>query len=166
MSVSGVNGLDDLRLMGEWFAIGWSRDVAPGKIVARRAMGRDLVLWRSSGEDGGLQCWLDLCIHRGAKLSLGVIQQNSCGEDNGECLVCPYHGWQYAASGQCVGIPAQPGLKPPLKARAQSFQVRERYGAIWVCFGEPGGDLPEFGILEDAEFRVMLAGPYRFRALG
>ena len=154
------DNLDDPRLLAEWFAIGWSREVAPGAIVSRQALGRDLVLWRSS--QGELHCWLDLCIHRGAKLSLGILQNHG----SGECLVCPYHGWRYGQSGQCVAIPAHPGMTPPAKAKAQTFAVRERYGVIWICFGEAPGDLPEFPIGEDAEFRILLAGPYRFRALG
>jgi len=154
------NSLNDSRLLGEWFAVAWSHEVASGKTLARRILGRDLVLWRSA--DNGLHCWLDLCIHRGAKLSLGVIQQSP----GGDCLVCPYHGWKYAESGQCVAIPAHPGLTPPAKARAHVFQVRERYGVIWVCCGQPAGDLPEFPVAEEAGFRVLLAGPYRFKALG
>ena len=166
------DSLRDPRLMTEWFAVGWSREVAPGAMLARQILGRDLVLWRESARDsdGELHCWLDLCIHRGAKLSLGTISGASgvsgAGKGNGDCVVCPYHGWRYGASGQCVGIPAHPGLTPPAKARARVFHVRERYGVIWVCFGEPGGDLPEFALAEDAEARVLLAGPYRFRALG
>jgi phenylpropionate dioxygenase-like ring-hydroxylating dioxygenase large terminal subunit len=127
---------------------------------ARQALGRDLLLWRSS--EGELHCWLDLCIHRGAKLSLGILQNHGASE----CVVCPYHGWRYGASGHCVAIPAHPGLTPPAKARAQTFAVQERYGAIWVCFGEPAMNLPEFPIANQADFRVLLAGPYRFRALG
>lgn len=154
--------LRDPRLLSEWLAVGWSREVAAGCTLPRRVLGRDLVLWRAS--DGELHCWLDLCIHRGAKLSLGVIQ--TTGLDRGDCLVCPYHGWKYAASGQCIAIPAHPGLTPPAKARAQTFQVRERFGVIWVCLGEPAAGVPSFPIAGDADFRVLLAGPYRFRALG
>ena len=154
------NSLDDPRLLSEWLAVGWSHEVAIGATLARRIMGRDVVLWRSVG--GALHCWLDLCVHRGAKLSLGAIQSHS-GQ---QCLVCPYHGWKYAESGQCVSIPAHPGLTPPAKARAQTFAVRERYGVIWVCFGSPPVDVPDFPIAEDEGFRVLLAGPYRFRALG
>jgi phenylpropionate dioxygenase-like ring-hydroxylating dioxygenase large terminal subunit len=160
--------LDDPLLLSQWMAVGWSREVLPGALMARRLMGRDLVLWRESEREDSLHCWLDLCIHRGAKLSLGVIQ-NCTGDDrskSGDCLVCPYHGWRYATSGQCVEIPAHPGLTPPTKARAQTFAVRERYGVIWVCFGEPAGELPEFELAEEDGFRVLLAGPYRFRALG
>ena len=154
------NSLDDPRLLSEWLAVGWSREVAIGATLARRIMGRDVVLWRTNEES--LHCWLDLCVHRGAKLSLGVIQSHG----GKECLVCPYHGWKYAESGQCVSIPAHPGLTPPVKARAQAFTVRERYGVIWVCFGESASALPDFSIAEDEAFRVLLAGPYRFRALG
>jgi phenylpropionate dioxygenase-like ring-hydroxylating dioxygenase large terminal subunit len=167
MSEQGNRGLDDSRLLPEWFAVGWSREVEAGGLLARRMLGRDLVLWRSSDPGGGLHCWLDLCVHRGAKLSLGIIQKQSSGKDEaGDCLVCPYHGWKYAASGSALRFLRILGLTPPAKARAQVFQVRERYGVIWVCFGADAGELPKFPIAEDAGFRVMLAGPYRFRALG
>ena len=162
-SCCGTGGLDDPRLTAEWFAIAWSHEIAPPALIARRLMGRDVVLWRAS--DGSLHCWLDLCIHRGAKLSLGVIQSHT-GRDGGDCVVCPYHGWSYAASGQCVAIPAQPGLTPPAKARAQRFLVRERYGVVWTCFGTGSEAVPDFPVAEEAGVRVMLAGPYRFRALG
>jgi phenylpropionate dioxygenase-like ring-hydroxylating dioxygenase large terminal subunit len=158
--------LSDPLLLDEWFAVAWSHEIAPGALLARRSLARDLVLWRSPASAAGpaqLHCWLDLCIHRGAKLSLGTIQTSS---PTTACLVCPYHGWKYAESGQCIAIPAHPDLTPPAKARAHTFAVRERYGVAWVCFGEPAADLPNFGIAEDPLFRVLLAGPYRFRALG
>jgi phenylpropionate dioxygenase-like ring-hydroxylating dioxygenase large terminal subunit len=148
-------GLDDPRLLGEWFAVAWSREVLPGLLVARRLMGRDVVLWRSAQE---IHCWRDLCIHRGAQLSLGKL----CGDR----LVCPYHAWEYDHSGQCVHIPSQPGQPPPVKARAQTYYARERYGMVWVCVGEPMGDLPQFSLAEESASRVMLAGPYFFRAQG
>jgi phenylpropionate dioxygenase-like ring-hydroxylating dioxygenase large terminal subunit len=169
-------GLADPLLLAEWFAVGWSREVVAGGVLARRLLGRDVVLWRAG--DGELHCWLDLCVHRGAKLSLGVVRSSissprmterkatASTHDSKSCLVCPYHGWSYAGSGQCVAIPAHPELTPPAKARAQVFQVRERYGVIWVCFGLETKDLPEFPVAEEAGFRVLLAGPYRFRALG
>lgn len=175
-AVVSRGALDDPRLMAEWLAVGWSREVAAESTLARRVMGRDVVLWRAA--DGELHCWLDLCIHRGAKLSLGVVRNSrfpsgmterkatASANEAGDCLVCPYHGWRYAGSGQCVEIPAHPGLTPPAKARARVFEVRERFGAIWVCLGDAAGDMPEFPVAEEAGFRVLLAGPYRFRALG
>src|ERR1700761_7915433 len=162
--VLSTDSLKDPLLLREWFAVAWSREIAAGATLARRVLGRDVVLWREA--DSTLHCWLDLCVHRGAKLSLGVVRE--CG--GAACLVCPYHGWSYAGSGQCVAIPAHPALTPPAKARAETFAVRERYGVVFVRLGavaaEAETDLPEFAIAEEAEARVMLAGPYRFRALG
>jgi phenylpropionate dioxygenase-like ring-hydroxylating dioxygenase large terminal subunit len=161
MTSQGNNCLNDPMLLSEWLAVAWSSEVEAGKTLARRILSRDVVLWRSA--NGNLNCWLDLCIHRGAKLSLGVIQPSTT---SGDCLVCPYHGWKYAGSGQCVAIPAQPGMTPPAKARATAYLVREEYGVIWVCLGEPTTGLPEFPVAAEPGFRVLHAGPYRFRALG
>ncbi len=149
------DGLDDPRLIGEWFAVAWSREVEPGRLLARRLMGRDVVLWRSPQ---AIHCWRDLCIHRGAQLSLGRLR--------GDRLVCPYHAWEYNSGGQCVHIPSQPGQPPPAKARAQTYHARERYGIVWVCLGEPLSDLPAFAYGDDPAFRLILAGPYSFRAKG
>jgi len=148
-------GINDPLLLGEWFAVAWSREVEPGRAIQRRLMGQDLVLWRSSE---GVHCWRDLCIHRGARLSLGSVR--------GDCVICPYHAWEYNASGECVRMPAHPAQKPPAKARAQTYQARERYGVVWVCLGEPLSELPEFAYGDDPGFRLILAGPYSFRALG
>jgi phenylpropionate dioxygenase-like ring-hydroxylating dioxygenase large terminal subunit len=150
-----VDVFADPLLLRQWFAVAWSREVVAGRPVARRVLGQDVVLWRN---EESLQCWRDLCIHRGAKLSLGVVR--------GECLVCPYHAWEYGAGGQCVLIPSQPNVPPPLKARAETYLARERYGMVWVCLGEPAGDVPEYALGEEAGFRTVLAGPYRFAAKG
>jgi phenylpropionate dioxygenase-like ring-hydroxylating dioxygenase large terminal subunit len=166
-----ISPLDDPALMREWLAIAWSREIEPGKLLARRLLGKDLVLWRSQE---GLHCWRDLCIHRGARLSLGSIRQGSALSASAhegragvrDCLVCPYHAWEYAPSGECVRIPAQPELAPPAKARVETFHVREHYGIVWVALGEPEGGLPEFPMAEAEGFRTILAGPYRFRAHG
>jgi phenylpropionate dioxygenase-like ring-hydroxylating dioxygenase large terminal subunit len=155
--------LDDVLLLNHWFLLAWSEEIAAGQILARRLLGRDLVLWRSST---ALHCWLDLCAHRGARLSLGMVRQRNGHDGPASCLICPYHGWEYAESGQCARIPAHPGLVPPAKARVEVHHVRERYGAIWVCLGEVQSEPPEFPFAETTGFRTVPAGPYRFRALG
>jgi phenylpropionate dioxygenase-like ring-hydroxylating dioxygenase large terminal subunit len=142
-------------LLSEWFAIAYSQDVPAGKPVARRLLGLDVVLWRSVE---GIHCWRDLCVHRGAKLSLGRV----CSER----LVCPYHAWEYNAHGQCVHIPAQPDQPPPLKAHAHTYLAKERYGMVWVAIGEPKGEIPDFPYGNDAAFRLIPSGPYVFHAKG
>jgi phenylpropionate dioxygenase-like ring-hydroxylating dioxygenase large terminal subunit len=166
-SQAPLGGIDDPLLLGEWLAVAWSSEIEPGKLLARRLLGRDVVLWRSSE---GLHCWRDLCIHRGARLSLGSVRSatnDTASPMRGrDCLICPYHAWEYAPTGECVRIPAHPDLVPPSKAHAETFHVRERYGVVWVSMGTSRTLLPEFPIAEQSGFRIVLAGPYRFRAQG
>ena len=160
------SGLNDPRLRGEWLAIAWSREIKSATLVTRRTMGADVVLWRSSE---GLRCWRDLCVHRGARLSLGTIRPRTSGAfdaNSRDCLICPYHAWEYAPTGECVRVPAHPELTPPAKARVETFAVCERYGVVWIAMGEPRDPVAEFPIAEDPGFRTVLAGPYRFRAQG
>lgn len=147
--------LNDPLLINEWFAVARAADVPAAQPVAVQLLGRDLVLWRAPG---GIRAWQDLCIHRGAKLSLGTVRNN--------CLVCPYHAWEYDASGRCVRIPAHPTQVPPLKAQANVFRAQERYGLIWVCLGEPRHGLPDIAELVDPAYRTLIAGPYTFAAQG
>jgi phenylpropionate dioxygenase-like ring-hydroxylating dioxygenase large terminal subunit len=151
--------LSDPLLVNDWLAVSWSASVMPGKLHSVRLLGRDLVLWRSTD---GLRCWADLCIHRGARLSLGRIEARS----GGECVVCPYHGWEYDGAGACVRIPAQPDFPPPARARVESYAVREKYGIVWVCLGEARVDVPAFPEAEATGFRTVATGPYVFRAQG
>jgi phenylpropionate dioxygenase-like ring-hydroxylating dioxygenase large terminal subunit len=159
MAHNAASSIDDPQLQREWLAVAWSSEIDPGKLVAREIMGVDVVLWRSRAE---LHCWRNLCIHRGARLSLGTIRS----QGSQDCLICPYHAWEYAPSGACIRIPAHPDLTPPAKAHVETFRVRECYGVVWIAMGEPAGPLPEFPLAEDPAFRTILAGPYRFKALG
>jgi phenylpropionate dioxygenase-like ring-hydroxylating dioxygenase large terminal subunit len=158
--------LSDPRLRAEWLAIAWSREIVAGSLLSRRIMGIQIVLWRSNE---GLHGWRDLCVHRGAQLSLGTIRpatNEGFKASLRDCLICPYHAWEYAPTGECLRIPAQPELVPPAKARVETFAVCERYGVVWIAMGDPGGPVAEFPIAEESGFRTVLAGPYRFRAKG
>jgi phenylpropionate dioxygenase-like ring-hydroxylating dioxygenase large terminal subunit len=116
-----------------WYPTKWSKEVTD-KPVAVKLLDQPLVLWRA---DGKVSAFYDLCLHRGAALSLGWVD---CGN-----LVCPYHGWNYAADGSCVKIPSlPPDREIPAKARAKAYHVQERHGLIWVCLDEPRQDIPEF----------------------
>jgi phenylpropionate dioxygenase-like ring-hydroxylating dioxygenase large terminal subunit len=147
--------LNDPLLTQEWFVVARCDDVPQGRPVPVRLLGREVVLWRSGDE---IHAWQDLCIHRGAKLSLGSVQN--------DCLVCPYHAWEYDASGRCVRIPSQPTLPPPLKAHANVYQATEKYGLVWVCVGEPGHAVPEIPELNEGGYRQLIAGPYAMHAQG
>lgn len=130
-----------------------SSSVLEGELLAVRLLGRALVLWRSAGR---VRCFLDLCRHRGTRLSLGRV----CGSR----LVCAYHGWQYDDSGRCVHIPAHPGQ--PSSAVLEGFACCERAGLVWVCLSGSGGSLPTCSEWDDPAYRLIVCGPYPFAAAG
>ena len=122
--------------------------------LAARLLGEDLVLWRDPA--GTVQAWPDRCPHRGAKLSLGRIE-------NGH-LECPYHGWQFAPSGKCVHVPALPEFRPPATHCVRGHEVREAHGLLWVRLERGDLALPAFAAEDDARLRKLNCGPYTVAA--
>ncbi|RDK02667.1 aromatic ring-hydroxylating oxygenase subunit alpha [Paraburkholderia lacunae] len=147
------DGLDYKALRNRWHVVARVDEVRDGTPLPVRLLGEDLVLWRSPT---GINAWKDYCGHRGAKLSLGCVR-------NGE-IECPYHGWRYSESGQCVKVPAHPDHEPPQQRLVYPHRVTERYGLVWVSLGQPEGDVPAFPEWDDQSFRKVYAGPYRYRA--
>jgi len=85
----------------------------------------------------GVAAFRDICIHRGAALSLGWVRDGK--------MVCPYHGWQYDRTGACVRIPSRPaGTTIPVSAKAYRYHVEERYGLVWVAVDDPELGVPDF----------------------
>jgi phenylpropionate dioxygenase-like ring-hydroxylating dioxygenase large terminal subunit len=98
--------------------------------LALQLLGRELVLWRdATGEPVVMK---DQCPHRGARLSLGQVQDGA--------LECAYHGWRFDATGRCVSIPAQPAFVPPAGHSACRYATRRAHGLIWTCLGEAAGE--------------------------
>lgn len=123
--------------------------------VAVRLLGDDLVLWRET--NGAPRAWADRCPHRGTRLSLGRVRQ---GADGAAVLECPYHGWQFAASGQCVVVPALPEFTPPATHRACTFEALEAHGLVWVRMAPGDSCVPTFEAGRDGRLRTLLCGPY------
>ena len=140
-------------LRNYWYPVAVAGEVGE-KPISRRLLDTQIVLWRS---DDGLRAFRDVCIHRGARLSLGWVESNR--------LTCPYHGWCFSPAGKVVHIPSLPPERPiPAKAAVESYLCQERYGLIFVCLGEPTigiYDVPEF---VDRKFILHLVGPIPWRA--
>ena len=98
--------------------------------VKSRALGQQFVLFRD--QQGQAHCLADVCLHRGGSLGDGKLR--------GDCVECPYHGWQYAGDGRCTHIPTlRRDARIPRRARVDSYPVVERYGLVFAFLG----DLPE-----------------------
>jgi nitrite reductase/ring-hydroxylating ferredoxin subunit len=115
-----------------WYPVVASRDLAPGKLLPVSLNGEELVVWRS--RDGAAAVWNSRCPHRGMRLALGAVAGNA--------LTCAYHGWVFESSGGCSHIPAHPRITPSAGARTRVYPVREMYGYVWACLGEPARRIP------------------------
>jgi len=145
----------DEVIRNDWHVVHRSADLADGEVRKVHLLGKDLAVWRTGGH---AMAWLDLCIHRGSRFTMGRVEDGK--------IVCPYHGWRYGPSGQCTLIPSQPDVPVPKRARAITYHCKEQYGLIWVCMGEPSDDIPTLPEWEDPEFVNVHTGPYAFSAAG
>jgi phenylpropionate dioxygenase-like ring-hydroxylating dioxygenase large terminal subunit len=138
-------------LRSYWHAAALSRDLTD-KPLGTRLLDERIALFRLPA---GVVCLRDLCIHRGTPLSLGWTE--------GDRIICAYHGWNYNERGACVKIPAVPGQPIPAKARVPAYRCAERYGLVWVCFGEPRVPIPECPEWNAPGYSVDLLGPYAMK---
>ena len=123
-----------------WFCLGWSHDLVTEQVVARRAFGRELVLWRDA--DGDAHVHDAYCPHLGAHLGVGGVVV-------GCEIACPFHAWQFDADGRNTLIPYSERTNG--KARLQPYPVVERNGLLMVWY-HPAGEPPKWEVPEVPEF--------------
>jgi phthalate 4,5-dioxygenase oxygenase subunit len=88
----------------------------------------------------------EFCAHRGVSLWFGR------NEDNG--LRCPYHGWKYDHTGQCIEVPSEPAESGFCqKIKLKSYPLVERGGVLWTYMGPPDQQPP----LPEWEFATVPA---------
>jgi phenylpropionate dioxygenase-like ring-hydroxylating dioxygenase large terminal subunit len=133
-----------------WHPVGWASELGdtPTQTVL---LDQPLVVWRRA--DGAPVAMDSVCPHRGTSLALGTV--------DGDCVVCPYHGWRYADDGACVSIPQiAPDTPIPARAHTTAFRCEERYGLVWVALDEPVADIPEFPEWDDPAYRHVECPAY------
>ncbi len=104
-----------------------SRVDEPGRYVRFDAATRSILLIRDT--DGQLRALRNVCIHAGYPV---------CEAEEGpaERLICPYHGWEFAADGRLV----EPDLSAridPARLRLATHPVCIRDGLIFVDPSQP-----------------------------
>lgn len=119
-------------LAGFWHAVAWASDVGT-EPVAIRLLGQGWVLARFGG---AVAAFADMCPHRRARLSAGVMTDGT--------LQCPYHGWRFGEDGRCVDIPALERTAPiPARASLSApAEVTERDGLVWLAPSSPRAPMP------------------------
>ena len=98
-------------------------DCAPVRV---KLLGERLLAFRDSAGRVGLID--EFCAHRGVSLWFGRNEEGG--------IRCPYHGWKYDHTGQCVEVPSEPeesGYCKKIKLTA--YPCVERGGVIWAYLG-------------------------------
>lgn len=126
-----------------WFAVAWSKDLAPGQVKPIRYFEKELVLFRT--EDGVAHVLDAFCPHLGAHLGHG-------GKMVDDKLVCPFHAWEFAGDGTCANVPY--AAKTPTRgANLDCWTVLEANTFIYVWHDLAGRpplwDLPVITECED-----------------
>src|SRR5699024_5554124 len=109
------------------YAVEFSKNVPRGKAIEARFQGTSVAVFR--GKDGALGAIEDRCAHRQVKLSTGKVE---------DCrLTCRYHGWSYGTDGRLEAVGHELFGKPFPNVKLRRYPVAEKYGLIFVFFGDP-----------------------------
>ncbi|WAH60737.1 Rieske 2Fe-2S domain-containing protein [Pseudomonas silvicola] len=115
-----------------WFQIGWSAEIPPGGVKPIKYFGHEMVAFRN--RQGVLSVLDAHCPHMGAHLGYG-------GKVEGDCIACPYHGWQWNLQGENMLIP---GEERRIPKRLRKWHVVERHGLL-LLWHDPAGGAPREG---------------------
>jgi phthalate 4,5-dioxygenase len=88
----------------------------------------------------------EFCAHRGVSLWFGRNEEGG--------LRCPYHGWKYDHTGQCIEVPSEPvesGFCKKIKLT--SYPLVKRGPVLWAYMGPPDKKPP----LPEWEFAMVPA---------
>ena len=139
-----------------WYFIGHRKSIERAKLIEKTWMGEEIVAW-ADGE--GRICVADaFCPHLGSHMGPttgGLVRDG--------CLVCPFHGFEFDTTGQCVATPNAP---PPKAAKLKLYETREILGMIFAWWGS-GGRAPQWHLPDEpptgAEWTGLRSTILRFR---
>lgn len=117
-----------------WYAVAFSDELAKDAVLARRLADRELVVYRA--ETGEAVVMDAHCPHLGAHLGLG-------GTVAGTCIRCPFHGFEYDATGACVATGY--GTDVPAGLATNVWRHHETDGVVLVWYHGSGGQ-PTFAV--------------------
>ncbi len=110
-----------------WYPMATSEELGADASLKVRALGQDFVVFRDS--QGQANCLSNTCTHRGGSLAGGKLK--------GDCVECPYHGWQFNGAGEVKRIPSLGAdASIPARTRIDAYPVEEKYGLIFAFLGD------------------------------
>lgn len=120
-----------------WYFVGRRNTIRKARLIRKTWMGEEVVVWC----DGkGRICVAEAaCPHLGSDLGPAAG-----GRVRNDCLVCPFHGYEYDITGQCVATPYAPA---PKATRLKVFETREVLDLVFAWWGA-GGRPPQWNLPE------------------
>ena len=139
---AGCPERDDIALLPPfpegWYFVASRHSIQKEGLVQKTWMREEIVIWC----DGkGRICVAEAtCPHLGSELGPAAGGRVRNGH-----LICPFHGFEYDATGRCVATPFAPA---PESAKLRVFQTREVAGLVFAWWGS-GGRPPQWSLPED-----------------
>ena len=101
--------------------------------VRVKLMSERLLAFRDT--DGRYGLIDEFCAHRGVSLWFGRNEEHG--------LRCPYHGWKYDVTGQCIDVPSEPAESGFCKkVKLTSYPLIKRGPVLWTYMGPPDKQPP------------------------
>src|SRR5918999_128022 len=98
----------------------------------------------------------EFCAHRGVSLWFGRNEENG--------LRCPYHGWKYDVTGQCIDVPSEaPESGFCQKIKLKSYPLVKIGPVLWTYMGSPEKrpPLPEWEFALVPESHSLMSKRYQ-----
>lgn len=134
-----------------WYRLAASASLRRGETRYIECLGGQFVLRREQDSDR-VHLMDAFCPHLGSNLALGRVR--------GDCLECPFHGWQFDSSGRVRHIPYSE--YPPKGVLTGPLPVQEVHGQIFAyhrhdrsAYGDdlpPPYDVPRIAEVDDGRF--------------
>ena len=121
-----------------WYFVESRESIEKAGLIEKTWMGEDIVAW--CDESGQVCVAESVCPHLGSNLGPAAGGRICEGR-----LVCPFHGFEFDTTGQCVDTPF---AAPPRSARLRVFETHEIAGLIFAWWGI-GGRAPRWSLPED-----------------
>ena len=111
-----------------WYFVASRQAILKAKLIRKTWMGENIVAWC---DENGRVCVAEaFCPHLGSDLGPAAGGRIRSGR-----LVCPFHGYEFDATGQCVTTPY---ADPPKTARLRVFETQDVAGLIFAWWGIQG----------------------------
>lgn len=105
----------------QWYVIGSSSGFATNVPQKTTIWDKSYVVWKNRA--GQYNAVDDACSHKGASLSGGVVKNN--------CIMCPYHGYEFNGKGELEKVPGIE-FRPSPQYNVGAYKVVEKNGWVWM----------------------------------